>query len=101
MRATMLSDRSGASRAVAYESMAETSRGNSVPPISASSVASTNRSGQGEPEPGGGFVGFVEFDDAVLELQQGSGVHLEGEVQVEGATARLFGMQFDFPHLTQ
>ncbi len=45
IRATMLSLRSGPSVADANESIAETSRGSSMPPIPARSIASRRRSG--------------------------------------------------------
>ena len=45
MRETIVRLRSGASVTEANESIADTSSGSSIPPMPASSVASTNRSG--------------------------------------------------------
>ena len=46
-------------------------------------------------------VGVVELDDLVLEAEQGAGVDLERQVQVDRAAARLLGVQVDLPELTQ
>lgn len=47
-------------------------------------------------------LGIVwELDDDVLKRQQHARVHLECEVEVEGAAAALFGMEVDLPGLAQ
>ena len=105
--------RSGASVTEGNESMADTSSGRSVPPMPASSVARTSRSG---PLGSGGsaqlntsgkwnvvrrVVVLGQPGDDVLERQQDPGVDLEREVQVERAAARLLGVQVDLPRLAQ
>ena len=42
-----------------------------------------------------------EEDDGVLEGEQDAGVDVEGEMQVERASAPLLGVQVDFPDLPQ
>ena len=110
-RATMLSRRSEPSVASAKESMAETSRGSSIPPTPARSMARRRRSGplgQGRQGPGEGqreveLVGRLlvlgQQDHGVLEGEEDAGVDVEGEVQVERATAPLLGVQVDLPDL--
>ena len=49
----------------------------------------------------GGLLVLGEEDDGVLEGEEDAGVHVEGEMQVERATAPLFGVQVDLPDLAQ
>ena len=37
----------------------------------------------------------------VFEREQHAGIDVEGQMQVERATAPFFGMEVDFPHLAQ
>ena len=113
MRDTIVRLRSGASVTAANESMADTSSGRSRPPMPASSVASTSRSGplrQRRQRPGEdqrerealgrvGAVGLLEHP--VLEAEQDPGVDLEGEVQVERTAAGVLGVEVDLPCLAQ
>ncbi len=57
--------------------------------------------GQREVELVGRLGVLGKVDDGVLERQQGPGVDLEGQVQVEGPAASLFGVQVDLPGLAQ
>ena len=95
----MLSRRSAASVAEAYESMADTSRGSSIPPTPARSMARRSRSGplgsggraqvkvEREVELVGRVLVLGQPEDGVLEGEQGPRVDLEREVQVERAAA--------------
>ena len=49
----------------------------------------------------GGSSSSASADHEVLERQQRARIHLEGEVQVEGAAARLLGVEVDLPRLPQ
>ena len=111
--ATTVSRRSAASVAEAKESMAETSRGRSMPPTPARSMARRSRSGpvgQRRQGPGEGereleivrrLAVLGQLDDRVLEGQEDPRIDLEGQMQVERAAAALLGMQVDLPGLAE
>ena len=114
MRATIDSDRSGASVTLGNESIADTSTGSSTPPMPASSVASTSRSGgsgsggsvhvntSGNVKPGRRrLVDVLELHHLVLEPEHRPGVDVERQVQVDRSAARLLGVQVDLPQLAQ
>ncbi|CAB4957493.1 unannotated protein [freshwater metagenome] len=54
-----------------------------------------------EEEPGDRIGEFVEFEHLIFEREQRAGIDLEGEVEVERATACILGMDIDLPCLTQ
>ena len=95
------------------ESVADTSSGSSGPPMPASSVASTSRSGpcgsggsahvklSGKWNSSSGSSSSCEVDDRVLEAEQHARVDLEREVEVDRTLAALLGMQVDLPRLAQ
>jgi hypothetical protein len=109
----MLSLLSEPSVALANESMADTSKGSSMPPTPARSMASRRRSGaagQGREGPGEGegeveLVGwlllFGEEHHGVLEREQDTGVDIQGQVEVQRTAAALLGMEVDLPDLTK
>ena len=114
MRATIDSDRSGASVTLGNESIADTSTGSSTPPMPASSVASTSRSGgsgsggsvhvntSGNVKPGRRrLVDVVELHHLVLEAEHRPRVDVERQVQVDRPAARLLRVQVDLPQLAQ
>ncbi len=63
------------------------------------------RQGPGEGEREVEFVGRVlvlgKAEDGILEREQGSGVDLEREVQVERAAAPVLGMELHLPDLAE
>ena len=113
-RATIERLRSGASVTEGMVSMAATSIGSDTPPMPATSVASTSRSGgsgsggsiqvkcSGKEKPSGRLgVGILVGGHGVLEPEQGAGVDVERQVEVDGALAGLLGVEVDLPGLAQ
>jgi len=57
--------------------------------------------GQGEVELVGGFLILGEPEDSILKGQQGPGIDLESQMEVEGTAAAVFGVEVDLPHLPE
>jgi len=57
--------------------------------------------GQREVELVGRFLVFGEAEDGVLEGEQGAGVDLQSQMEIEGAAAAVLGMELDLPDLAE
>ena len=114
MRATSVSERSGASVTLAKESMADTSTGK-LDAADAGELGGEHeqvrrvrqrrqRPGEHEREGEPGrrrLVDVVELHHLVLEAEHRPWVDVEREVQVDRPAARLLGVQVDLPQLAQ
>ena len=114
MRATMLRLRSGASVTLAKLSIADTSTGRAIAADAGElggQHEQVGRLGQRRQRPGEDeregepvrrvVVGVGELQHLVLEAEQRPRVDLQREVQVDGAVARLLGVQVHLPQLAQ
>ena len=84
-----------------------------MPPTPARSMARRSRSGpwgsgrkgpgegQGEVELVGRILVLGQAEHGILEGEQGPGVDLEGEVEVERAAAAVLGVEFHLPDLAE